>query len=74
MRMATTVKPVCYRTHRTLLQRLQPVLTGVAVLLAVAVPAFGAAGLIARLHVTEVQLDAAYLQGFAAGQTVCRSN
>lgn len=67
-------RPVCYRTRRTLLQRLRPALLAAVALGLVAVMALGAAALITRLQVTQAQLDAAYLQGMAVGQTVCRSD
>lgn len=67
-------RPVCYRTRRTLLQRLRPVLLGLVAFGAVAAIAAGAATLVARLQVTQAQLDTAYLQGMSAGQSTCRSN
>jgi ligand-binding sensor protein len=67
-------RPICYRTHRSLMDRARPILIGLVVLGFVAVLALGCAALIARLQATDAQLDAAYLEGLAAGQTMCRSN
>jgi hypothetical protein len=66
-------RPVRYRTHRTLLQRLRPLLLAAVVLGLVAAIALGASILIARLQATQAQLDAAHLQGMAVGQTTCGS-
>lgn len=66
-------RPICYRTHRTLLQRLRPLVLAVGALGAIAALALGAAALIARMHATQVQLDAAFVQGWAAGQTICEA-
>jgi Tfp pilus assembly protein PilN len=67
-------RPICYRTRRTLLQRLRPLVLGLAGLGVVAAIALGAAALITRLQVTEAQLDTAFLKGMSAGQATCRSN
>jgi hypothetical protein len=67
------VRPVCYRTRRTLAQRLRPILASLLVALAAALLAIGAASLIARLQVTQAQLDAAHLQGMTVGQAMCGS-
>lgn len=67
-------RPICYRTHRTLLQRLRPVLLAALGFGLVALLALGAAALVARLHATEAQLDAARLQGMASGQSMCASH
>jgi Tfp pilus assembly protein PilN len=67
-------RPVCYRTHRTLMQRLRPFVLGIGALGLVAAIALGAAVLITRLQVTQAQIDAAYLQGMRAGQTMCWSD
>ncbi len=66
-------RPICYRTHRTLLQRLRPLLLAVGALAAIAALALGAAALIARMYATQAQLDAAFMQGRAAGQTTCEA-
>jgi hypothetical protein len=65
------VKPVCYRTRRTFLQRLRPIATGVLTLTTVGMLAIGCASVIARMNVTQAQLDKAYLQGMKAGQASC---
>lgn len=67
-------RPVSYRTRRTLLRRLRPLILAAVLGLGVAFIAVGAAFLIARLHVTQAQIDAAYLQGMKAGQTMCWSD
>jgi hypothetical protein len=66
-------RPMSYRTRRTLMQRLRPLILAVVGLGLVGAIALGAAALITRLHVTQAQLDAAHLQGMAQGQSVCRS-
>ncbi len=68
------IRPVCYRTRRTLAQRLQPLAAALLALLVVALLVLGAAALIARLQVTQAQLDAAHLQGMALGQRTCGSH
>jgi hypothetical protein len=67
-------RPICYRTHRTLMDRVRPILVGLVALGIVSVLALSCAAVIARLQATDAQLDAAYLKGLAAGQTMCRSN
>jgi hypothetical protein len=68
------VRPVCYRTRRTLLQRLRPALAALVACLLVSLLAIGAASLIARLQVTQAQLDAVHLQGMTLGQSMCGGN
>jgi hypothetical protein len=68
------IRPVCYRTRRTFVQRLRPFALAISALSLVGAIALGAAALITRLQVTQAQLDAAHLQGMKAGQTMCWSD
>ena len=66
------VKPVRYTTHRTLLDRLRPVLLVLLVVAVVTGMASDTAAVIARMHAVDAQLEAAHLQGRALGQAMCK--
>ena len=67
-------RPICYRTHRTWWDRVQPAAIALVAVLVLIAIALGVVALIARLHATDAQLESAYLQGLAAGQRMCRSD
>ena len=67
-------RPTVYRTHRTLLQRLRPLVIAALAGLGLALIVLGTTSLIARLHATQAQLDAAFLQGLQSGQQICARN
>ncbi len=66
-------RPVRYRTQRSVWQRLQPILAICLGLGLAFVLITGSAALIARMHATQAQLEAAHLQGMAIAQSMCRS-
>lgn len=64
-------RPIRYRTHRTLAQKLRPLLLAAIGAGAIALVVLGIAAIVARMHATQAQLDAAYLAGMASGQQTC---
>lgn len=64
--------PYTYPTKTPVSRRVMRWLRWLVLFIALAAVAIGAVLVIARLHVTEAQLDSVFLQGMTAGHQICR--